>query len=112
MTTQQNLFDKARATEARDAALDMVERGASKMWIDAALDSVRRVCLKHAEFTTDDVWAELVLWCDTWQPPEPRAMGAVMRAACQLGLCTRSDRTRNSNKVSCHRRPLRIWIST
>lgn len=99
-------FDAARAAAARDDAIDRVERG-SEEWQRDALDAVRQLATKLPELTTDDLWRAV----DRPDDLEPRAMGAVMRSAVRAGLVERTDRTRKSVRVACHRRDVRIWRS-
>ena len=40
-----------------------------------------------------------------------QAMGAAMRSASALGLIRRTNHTRKSERVACHRRDLRVWVS-
>ncbi len=47
------------AKQARDEAVDRVDRNANEQWKQNAFAAVRRLALRGTEFTTDDVWAEL-----------------------------------------------------
>ncbi len=91
---------------ATTAAIDQVEHNAGE-WIDEAIEAIRRVAQNCPEFTSDDVWDELG-GCDTH---EGRAMGPVMRKAAGMGICERTERTRNSSRPVCHNRPQRVWRS-
>lgn len=99
----------------RDEALERVERGAPYWWKEAAMNAVRDVAQVRSggEFTTDAVWLKLC-WSigkAAAESVEPRAMGAVMRAAQGEGICEPTDRTRKSVRPACHSRPIRVWRS-
>ena len=94
--------------KAADEAVKRVGGNMDPDWRVAALAAVRSACEKYSEFTTDDVWNILR---KTEAPHEPRAMGAIMRAAVKAGICEATDEYRMSRRVACHRRPLRVWRS-
>lgn len=96
-----NLF---AAAEARDRAIDIVEANMPNDWREEASRIIFRLARTCDEFTTDEVWAGLS------QPPEPRALGAVMRQAQRDGWIRPTDRVRNSVRVECHARPVRVWV--
>lgn len=91
---------------ARDAAIARAGDNAAT-WVERAEAAVCRLAGMRGEFTTDEVWAEL----GDDAPPEPRAMGAVMRALAGVGVIEATDRTRESVRPGCHRRPVRVWRS-
>ena len=96
------LFD---AEEARDEAVRRVERAAPEAWMQAARDATVQVALSRFDFTTDDVWAAL----GDETPPEPRAMGAVMKALAGEGRIRATGEYRKSVRVECHARPVAVW---
>lgn len=100
-----NIFDWHAAQIARDAAIEQVGANASVWWMDNALAAIRQCARALPEFTTDDVWRVL----GQSEGMENRAMGAAMRKAAQDGIITPTDRYRNSEQVSCHGRPKRLW---
>jgi hypothetical protein len=102
-----DIFNRAAAEEARDKALAAVERGAPEEWVTAALVAIRRVAATRKFFTTDDVWASLA----DAPTVERRALGALMRQACDRHWIEPTDRYEPSARVACHRRPVRIWCS-
>ena len=57
-------------------------------------------------FTTDAVWDGLEV-----EPTEPRALGPILMRAARKGLCEPTDQYRNSRRVQCHARPMRVWRS-
>lgn len=103
---QGSLFDAKASAEARDRAIDQVERAADPDWKATALAAVLQLARSRPELTTDDVWA--IAPCTT---EEPRALGAIMRQAEALGAIKATERWIQSDRVACHRRPLRVWRS-
>lgn len=104
------LLDLAAALAARDAALRTVTEHADTDWFRAARWAIRWCALSGSTFTTDDVWSVLHEIAYP-EPHEPRAMGAAMKAAAAVGLCTATDRTRTSHRPACNARPVRVWTS-
>jgi hypothetical protein len=98
--------DRRESAQARDRGIDRAARASGEWQVDA-IAAIRLVAASRSVLTTDDVWRAL------GRDPgvEGRAMGAAMRAAAKLGLVERTDRTRKSERVACHRRDLRLWHS-
>lgn len=92
-----------QAVAARDAAIATAGAGAPEAWMRNARQVVTQLAERGAEFTTDAIWQRLP------QPPEPRAMGAVMAWAADQGLVIATDRTVPSTRPECHARPVRVW---
>ncbi len=88
----------------REEGIDRVEAGASDAFQSEAWSALLHVVGLGKPFTTDDVKVHV-----SHQPHEPRAWGAIMRAASRAGIVRATDRTRQSNEPGCHRRPKRIW---
>lgn len=101
----------AAGTVARDAAIDRVEDNADTGWLEGAMIAVREVARRMPEFTTDHVWLSLSRSGGGAISIEPRAMGAVMRAAASDGVVEPVDRWELSQRPACHRRPVRVWRS-
>lgn len=102
-------FNNAAAGERRrEEAIDRVELNAVPDFLDAALACVRYLVLRGGVFTADDVWRQLKER-GVPAPREPRAMGAVMRAAAAEGIVKPTDTWKLSTRPACHRRPLRVW---
>lgn len=99
MTT---LFD---AEEARDEAIARVEAHAPEGWVHRAKDAVALIALARFDFTTDDVWNAL----GEDRPPEPRALGAVMKKMAGDGTIRATGEYRKSVRVDCHARPVAVW---
>lgn len=99
-------FNVELAAKARDIGIARVE-AATDEWQEEALAVIRSVAQAKPTLTTDDVWRELGRDTEL----EGRAMGAAMRMAAKLGYVRRTDTTRKSERVACHRRDLRVWES-
>jgi hypothetical protein len=85
-----------------EAALAQVEANAPTDWKNAAAAVLARLAATGEPFSTDDIWAALE------QPPEPRAIGALIRAAAQAGKIRRVG-WRTSSRPECHSRPVAMW---
>lgn len=96
--------DPDQATAARDEAIGRVDEHADSDVKRQALAVVATLAAEGREFTTDDVWGRMTL-----KPREPRMLGAVMRVAAGEGWVEPTDRTIPSERVDCHRRPVRVW---
>lgn len=104
------LFDDDAGVQARELALQRVEENADAEWLADARSAVRNLAERVERFTTDRVW--YVLDRSGAEPPrEPRALGAVMRAAVREGWITPTDEHRESKRAANHRRPVRVWRS-
>lgn len=95
--------DHAAGEAARDDALARVAAAAPSPWLDQARAVVRELAADQPEFTSDDVWARLP------HPPEPRALGAVIRALAAEGSIVNTGRTRRSTRPECHANPKTVW---
>lgn len=87
---------------ALEAALARVDAGAPAEWKDAARAVLARLAASGEPFTTDDVWALVA------HPPEPRAIGALIRTAAQAGRIRRVG-WKVSERPECHCRPVAMW---
>jgi hypothetical protein len=96
------LFD---AQQAADEAIARAGHGAPAGWVDDAKAAVMLVACQQADFTTDDVWRAL----GDVMPPEPRALGAVMKALSKERKIKATGQYRKSVRVECHARPLAVW---
>lgn len=94
------------ADEARDAALARTAGAAPGTWIADARNIIGLLASSGREFSSDEVWSMLR------HPPEPRALGAVMRQAAADGLIRGTGRTRPSTRPDCHARPVAIWVGS
>lgn len=103
-----HLFDPDLGVVERDRAIEQAAQAAPDTWTRLALRAVQSVSTLAATWTTDDIWARLDEW-DAPPPPEPRAMGAVLRQVARDGIAVPTDRTRPTDRPGSHRRPIRIW---
>jgi len=76
-------------------------------WAEIALQYVAE---RRERFTTDPVWSVLEAW-KVPVPPEPRAIGPLMKAACGWGWIEPTGETHKSVRPDCHRRPLTVYRS-
>jgi hypothetical protein len=109
---QMGLFDAALGEAAKEEAVSRVEANASRAWLDAAWEAVRRLWLSlpaGTRVTSDEVWVAL----DGVTPPhEPRAMGVVMRRATREGLLRATSGFTPSALPQNHARPVRVYEVT
>lgn len=96
------------AEAARDEAMARADGHADPLWRDAAMRVIRSLAASGAEFTTDEVWSALARSGHVTH--EPRALGALMVQAGKAGIVKPTDRYRNSRRVECHARPVRVWV--
>ena len=100
-----------KAFDAADRAVETVGENANELWMRKARRSLTHVARMNASFTTDDVWADMLLVDEFAVTHEPRAMGAVLRRAVKAGVCVATPRYQPSVRVECHARPVRVWRS-
>ena len=98
------LFDPDAGTQLRDQAIDRAESAAPDEWSEAALTVVHDLSLHRPWFTTDHVWERI----EEAEPPEPRAMGAVMRHAAREGWVRATPQHVLTDRPKAHRRPIRV----
>ncbi len=95
--------------EALDAALRRVEKGAKPEWLSAANRVLMKLAKRQPYLTSDDVWRELQeakVYTD-----EPRALGAVVRAAARQKTISKTGRYIPSERDRCHSREIAVWRS-
>lgn len=107
--TRPNLFDWARGQEARDAGIAQVEGNTSMWWKDRAAESVRHCAHTLGKFTSDDVWMHMESREINSDGVEPRAMGAVFKAAQREGLIEPTSDFRRTVRVAGHCHPVLVW---
>jgi hypothetical protein len=81
---------------------------AERAWYQAASRAIMLVAKREAVMTADDVWRAIPAGLTTH---DPRALGALMRAAKKAGIITPTKRWAESTRRVCHRRPMRVWRS-
>ena len=89
--------------QALEAALDRVDAAAPPDWKNTASAVLARLAGTGEPFTADDIWAAVD------HPPEPRALGALIRSAAQAGRIRRVG-WRTSARPECHCRPVAMWV--
>lgn len=100
------LFDEIRGgMDGRDEGMDRSYSASPDDWKPAAHAAVARVALERHRLTSEHVWDRLE------HPPEPRALGAVMRAAAKAGFVRATKEFEPSRRASRHRAPVRVWES-
>lgn len=106
-------FDSVSARAAKDQAMNAVEINANEEWKALMYDLIIKTAKAKKEFTADDVFELFYALPEATRPftHEPRAFGPVMRNAAKNGVCEMTDRVVNSNRVSLHSSPIRIWRS-
>lgn len=88
---------------AGERAISQAGENAPAAWMAEAIGTVRLLAESQAKFTADDIWRL------TGAPPEPRALGAVMRRAQRDGLAEATDQFVTSERR--HGAPIRVWRS-
>ena len=101
-------FDSVRSTEARNDGMGRVEDNAPQLWKDVALDAVYQAARANRRFIVDAVWRYMPNDIHTH---DLRAMGPVMRRAIKAGWIAPTTDYINSNRVTAHKNPRRIWQS-
>jgi hypothetical protein len=89
--------------ELADEAIAAVGEHAPDVWMAQAVAAVHELCRTRPRFTADDVWQRV------GNPPEPRALGAVMRQVKREGVCEPTDQFVTSERR--HGAPIRVWRS-
>ncbi len=90
-------------------ALERVEDGADPLWMIVAHETVRGLPTGEA-FTTDRVWYHLDR--TGISTPEPRALGAVIRALAAAGVIARTGEYVKTTRPQAHSRPIPVWKRT
>lgn len=101
---------KREAERRRDEAMERVSGHAPTDWTYWATRAIRYVAERRPELTSDPVWRVLEDWAIP-PPPEPRALGPLMKAACVRGWLLQTGRVHKSVRPECHRRPLAVYVS-
>jgi hypothetical protein len=89
----------------RDAAISRVRGATPSDWRNLAMQAVKRLAEVGEPFTTDEVWHLL-----PFAPPEPRALGAVMKDCAARNLIHVTGHWRPSRRPEAHARPVAEWI--
>ncbi len=100
------------AVEVKREAIARVERNANQDWLDAFRRALEIVARRTLRFTADAIWEQFEK--DYPQPyqHEPRAAGPVVVRAIKDGvIVTVKNMFWNSNRRSCHNRPIQVYQS-
>jgi len=103
-------WSKTVARKARDEAITRVEENANPEWKRLAKFVIRDLALERTSFTTDDVW-HLMEQRNNPTPHEPRALGALMKAAASAGFIAPTNQWVESSRAVNHSRPIKVWAS-
>lgn len=109
MPNLQLTLDGALADLSRTDALQRVDDHADPDWRDVAYQCVVAVAKRCAMFTTDEVLDELSHY--NVSTHEGRALGPVMMRAQRNSVIVATDQFVNSEAVSRHKAPKRVWAS-
>lgn len=101
MIAQLDLF---QGTAARDRAVARVAKSTPPEWRAALRHVVEALARRGGEFSTDDVWSRL-----DGQPPEPRALGAVMIAMAREGVIRSTGKSMKSARPQRHTGWVTVW---
>lgn len=104
-THQEQQHEWDTALEARDRAITRAGSHANEAWMSQALDAIRMVARTQPALTSEDIHELVVAGTH-----EPRALGAVFRAAQREGWITAGPYVKSRRRES-HCRPVRQWIS-
>jgi hypothetical protein len=99
-------LDLADAIRARDEGIANAEAGAPPNWADDALALIKMLASKHPYICSDCLWASGLP-----EPPESRALGAVMRNGKTRGYIEPTSQFVNTYQASRHHAPVRVWKS-
>lgn len=93
------------STRARELSIDRAEFGAGDDWLTSAVEAIWATSETLSLFSSDHVRKMIA------DPPEPRAWGAAFRKAAKLGFIVATKDHHIPNRISSHRRPMRLWRS-
>lgn len=110
MPELQLTLDGALADLSRIDALQRVDDHADPDWREVAYQCVLAVARRCATFTTDEVIDELASHPSV-STHEGRALGPVMMRAARNNVIVATDQFVNSEAVSRHKAPKRVWAS-
>lgn len=95
---------EAREARAKGMAKALSRKGV-EAWKEKCYQAIKLCALNMAEFTTDDVWAQI------GPPPEKRISGPIMTACARRGWIENTGRVVASREKVCHARPKAVWRS-
>jgi hypothetical protein len=109
---QLDLFNRDKAKDARDEAIDRVDEHADEDWKSQMYHCAVRVAQQLPFFTTDEVYLMAARIGITAETHEHRALGPVMLALARQDLIRKALMPpRLSIRQSRHAAPLQVWES-
>lgn len=105
-----DVFSKRASRKKKEQAIDRVEAAADEQWLRTAHACVVHVARSRRIFSADHVWMELRVR-DAGFPEEPRAMGAVFRAAMRERICEPLTQHDTCSRPRRHGGLVRCWKS-
>jgi hypothetical protein len=106
VTAQTKQIDAEAAITARDEAVANAEAGSPPDWAHDAVELIRFLAERFPYIVSDDLWASGLP-----EPPESRALGAVMRNGKTMGYIEPTSMFVNTHQASRHHAPVRVWKS-
>ena len=100
-------MDEKQLNLLTTTAINRAGGGADGEWWREAQAAISLLCKRGRPFTTDAVW--YLLNRVGVKTHDPRALGAVVLAACKDGLIRPTGEYHKSIRKECHRRPLAVW---
>jgi hypothetical protein len=91
-----------------EVGIDQAAAHADEVWLKTARRVVWWLIQDGQPFTTDECWARLAALDVSTH--EPRALGAVLRAAARAGLIRASGEYRKTTRPEAHSRPVPVWV--
>ena len=99
--------DPEEGERRKEESIRLVEQSTPYGWKVRANQALLSAARDLPDFTTDDI-RNLMDMDDV--PPEPRAMGAIVKAAARKGTIEKiKGQYRESTDPTCHRRPKQVW---
>lgn len=107
-----DLFDAAKAREAKRDGVARVDRNAAEGWREIMFEIVREVAARQRLFTSDDVFEIAHQRGVANGTHDLRAFGPVMMKASKRLLCRKANvPAENSRRASLHASPRQVWES-
>lgn len=100
------------AVEAKREAIARVERNANEEWLKAFRRALETVARRRLRFTADAIWEQFEKDYPQPETHDPRAAGPVVLRAIKDGVIFKvQNMFWNSNRRSCHGRPIQVLQS-
>ncbi len=99
------------AAELTDAAIEQADRAASEEWKATAAQVIRELACEQETLTADAVQDRLERDHPDTHTHNASALGGVMRRAASAGVIENTGEVICSERVSQHRKQIRVWRS-